>query len=142
MKTIGSLLFILMFQASAQAKQITVIVNANNSTSELPRAQIAEFFMKRQRQWPDGTPMRFFDRDDDSIERKIFLNEVVEKTSREVELFWIGQKLYTGHSAPTQVSTDSLVISLVSRFPGAMGYVSSDTPLQGKGVKAVAIRDE
>ncbi len=112
--------------SSAFAEGITIIVNEKNPVTSLSRAQISDFFMKRVKLWPDGIPLRFFDRTDGSDERRIFLKEIVKKSNRDTELYWIGQKLYSGHSAPSQVSSDLMTEIMVSKFPGAVGYVSRE----------------
>ena len=116
-----------------------IIVNEANPLTEISEDHVADFFLKKTKNWPDGTPLRFFDRDDDSPERQIFLRDFLRKSSREMELFWIGQKLYTGLSAPTQIKNDLMMAALVSRFPGAIGYVSSDFG-GAKGVKKIAVK--
>lgn len=123
----------------ALGQSIKVIVNESNPLESINRTEVADYFMKRNKQWPDGAPVRFFDRNDDSRERMSFLREVLKKSQREIETFWIGQKLYTGHSAPTQVSSDSMMAALVARFPGAIGYVS-DEFAGGKGVKVIELK--
>jgi hypothetical protein len=70
--------------------------------------------------------------------RKVFLRDVVKRSQREIETFWIGQKLYTGNSAPTQVSSDSMMASLISKFPGSIGYVSGSFT-GAPGVKIIDI---
>lgn len=115
----------LILLISAARADFTLIVNAQNPMNSVNRSQVTDFFMKRSRHWPDGVPAKFFDRSDSEI-RKEFLRTVVKKSSRDIELFWIGQKLYSGQSAPSQVSTDSMVEIMVSRFPGGIGYVSKD----------------
>jgi ABC-type phosphate transport system substrate-binding protein len=119
------LLGVILFVSSARA-EIAVIVNSQNPVKSITRTQLADFFLKKLKLWPDGTPMRFFDRNDSSDLRKDFLHDYVRKSPRDVELYWIGQKLYSGHSAPSQISSDNLMEVMVSRFPGAIGYVSKD----------------
>jgi hypothetical protein len=94
--------------------------------------------MKRERKWPNGDAVRFFDFRDENQSRNIFLKTIVKKTSREIELFWIGEKIYTGNIAPIQVTTDSMMTSMVSRFPGGIGYVSSKLTLP-KTVKRIKL---
>jgi ABC-type phosphate transport system substrate-binding protein len=118
---------------------VSIIVNVANSVSNLTPDQIADYFMKKTRRWADGTPVRFFDHRDDSEVRNEFLDDVLGKTAREMDLYWIGQKLYSGSSAPTQVPSDSMMVALVSRFPGAIGYVSADYS-PGVRVKKIEIR--
>lgn len=141
MKTILVIILTMFIALGLKAEEISIIVNEQNPASEITIAQIQSFFLKKNREWSNGTAVRFFDRRDDTAERKTFLNEVLKKSSREIELYWIGQKLYSGNSAPIQVSTDSMMASMVSRFPGAIGYVSSQ--FQGApGVKKLPIKKD
>ncbi len=141
MKTLLISLMFLCFTGTAFAEDVTFIVNEQNTTSELSLNQIQNYFLKKSREWPNGDAVRFFDRRDDSVERKAFLKSYLKKSTREIELFWIGQKLYSGNSAPIQVSTDSMMVSMVSRFPGAIGYVSSQ--YQGApGVKKLIVKKD
>lgn len=123
------------------ADEVIFIVNDQNSVTELTDEQVQNYFLKKSRQWPNGTPVRFFDLRDDKEERKIFLRTVIGKTAREIELYWIGQKLYTGNSAPLQISNDAMMAGVVARFPGAIGYVSSAFS-GAPGVKKIMIRKD
>lgn len=123
------------------SEEVIIIVNDQNSVTELTDEQVQNYFLKKSRQWPNGAPVRFFDLRDDKEERKIFLRTVIGKSAREIELYWIGQKLYTGNSAPLQISNDSMMAGVVARFPGAIGYVSS-TFSGAPGVKKIAIRKD
>jgi ABC-type phosphate transport system substrate-binding protein len=106
--------------------ELAIIVNAQNPALSIHRNQISDLFLKKVKQWPNGIGVRFFDRPDNSELRKEFLRTQIRKSARDVELYWIGQKLYSGHSAPSQVSSDNMVEIMVSRFPGGIGYVSGD----------------
>lgn len=135
------LLFTLIFSFNLHAEEIVMIVNEQNSVNEISLAQVQNYFLKRTREWPNGQVVRFFDRREGSDERKIFLRDMLKKSSREVELYWIGQKLYSGNTAPLQVSTDSMMVSMISRFPGAIGYVSAS--FQGApGVRKITLRKD
>lgn len=120
--------FILMVSV-ARAEGIALIVNSQNPVSTLSRNIVSDFFLKKAKYWSDGMPVRFFDKTEGSIGRKLFLDAIIKKSSRDVEIYWIGQKLYSGHSAPTQVSSDSMIEIMVSKFPGAIGYVSESYQL-------------
>ena len=142
MKKIVALLFILssFISTGAWAQRVVVITNADNVASEITKDQLQDFFFKRVRNWPDGKPVRFFDRQDNSSLRNKFLREYINRSARQIEQFWIGQKFNTGDSAPTQISSDSLMANLVSRFPGGIGYVQEGTPLP-KDVKVLNVTD-
>ena len=120
------LLGILLCISAARAEDFAIIVNAQNPMTTIPRTMVADFYLKRIKNWPDGVPQRFFDRTDKSELRKTFIRTVIHKSSRDVEMYWIGQKLYSGLSAPTQLASDTMVEIMVARFPGGIGYVSKD----------------
>lgn len=120
-------------------KDILIIVNANNPVERLSPFQISEMYLKKNRTWNNGESVRFFDRNDESSTRREFLNKFIKRSSRDIDQYWIGQKLYTGNSAPVQVTSDSMAISLVSRFPGAIGYISPENYQENKGIKKVEI---
>jgi ABC-type phosphate transport system substrate-binding protein len=132
-------LLLLIFCSAASARSIKIIVNENNPYTEISLEQLRDFYLKKSKEWPNGTPVRFFDRGEDTAERRHFLREFMKRTQRDLELYWIGQKLYTGHSAPTQVTSDNMAASLVSRFPGGIGYVSTEFP-GSAGVKVIEVK--
>jgi ABC-type phosphate transport system substrate-binding protein len=130
---------ILAFAISARAEDLVVIVNAENPVTEASPAEIRDYFLKRKRTWPDKSDVRFIDRTPADSLRKLFLTNIINKTSRDLELFWIGQKLYSGDSAPLQEADEKMVIDFVGTFKGAIGYISSTTALTSKKVKALRV---
>lgn len=135
------LCFIAWSEAAHTADDFVIIVNEKNPVSEISSTSLAHFYLKETRQWPNGLPVRFFDQKDEAEVKKSFLNSVLKKSTREVELFWIGQKLYTGSRAPLQIGSDSMMAQMVSRFPGAVGYVSPSFP-GAPGVKKVELKKD
>jgi hypothetical protein len=129
----------LSFQNVFAAYDIDIIVNQQNPATSIKSSEIVDYFMKIKRKWPNGDAVRFFDFRDENKSRVIFLNKFLKKTSREIELYWIGEKIYTGNIAPIQVSTDAMMTLMVSRFPGGIGYVSTKQilPLTVKRLKIV-----
>ena len=133
------LILLLMLLRPAQADEpIEFIVNSANPASELSSIDIVDYYLKKRRNWSNGNGVRFIDRLDDSSERSVFLKNFIKRSSRDVELYWIGQKIATGNSSPLQAPSDLAVEILVSRFPGAIGYVSGSFPT-GSSVKKIKI---
>lgn len=120
---------------------IIFIVNNGNPVTALSTAEIADYFLKRNKHWPDGTSVRFIDRNTGSPERKLLLSGVLRQSPADIDLFWIGQKLRMGDSAPLQVLSDQTVLEFVAAFRGGIGYVSAATPLKGVDVKVVKVTD-
>lgn len=116
------------------------IVNAENPAESISSKELKDYFFKRKPQWPDGSPVRFIDRNE-SPERKLFLEKLLRQTSEEIDTFWIGQKLYSGNSAPVQAASQSMVIYFVATFKGAIGYVSSASAVTDKKVKVIKVTE-
>ena len=133
-------LSLLPFVVRAES-DIIIIVNEKNPATVINTSELEQFFTKKIRQWPNGDTIRFFDHRDDHENRKLFLKKIMNKTSREIELYWIGEKIYTGNIAPIRVTSDSMMVSMVSRFPGGIGYVSKNYKIP-KTVKSVKIKKD
>jgi hypothetical protein len=124
---------------SSADRRLVFVVNRSNPIDHLTPSEVSNYFLKRQSHWPDGTPVRFIDHEAGSSARAIFLQRVIQKSPREVDLYWIGQKLYSGNSAPIQVSRDAMVLNFVAKFKGAIGYIlESGTSLPSE-VKSVPV---
>jgi ABC-type phosphate transport system substrate-binding protein len=129
-----------VFVPDAFSQELVVIANSANTLDSISKDQLRDFFFKKTRNWPDGKPVRFFDQQDNSPVRKVFLRKYLNRSSRQVEQFWIAQKFNTGVSAPTQVNSAILMANLVSRFPGGIGYVEEGTRLP-KDVKILPVTE-
>lgn len=139
LKSLIITIFVTLIPISVRAaSDIVVIVNEKNELTSIKVSELDNFFMKKTRVWPNMDVVRFFDHRDENSNRKLFLKKYVEKTSREIELYWIGEKIYTGNIAPIQITSDSMMVAMVSRFPGGIGYVSKSFKLP-KTVKAIKI---
>ena len=128
--------------ARSKLKDVIFIVNIENTSEQISPRDISDFYFKRKRQWPNGESVRFIDRTPTIRIRDNFLKSILNKTQTEVELFWIGQKLYSGDSAPLRESSDTATLQFVSTFKGAIGYISTDVVLTGKNVKTIKVLDD
>lgn len=106
--------------------------------NSLTRAQIRDLYFKKNRQWPNRAAVRFFDRSESSEPHDIFVREILQRTPRQVDRYWIEQKFKSGDSAPSSVESDRILLDLVSRFPGSISYLPDDVPLT-KTVKAIEV---
>lgn len=119
--------------------EIKFIVNDKTAVSRLTASELRDYYYKRKRQWPDGTAVRFIDRGAGSDIRKSFLANYLKISSEDLDLYWIGQKLYTGDNAPLQQTSESLTFQLVSSLKGSISYVSSTATLPAKGIKVLTV---
>lgn len=133
-----------LLSSAETTEEIVFIVNSENPISQLTTNDISDYYFKRKRIWPNLENVRFIDRSPENSLRHYFLKNVLKKSRGEVEQFWIGQKLYTGDSAPLGESTDQGTIKFCSSFKGALGYISptSVTALTNKNVKTIKVESK
>jgi ABC-type phosphate transport system substrate-binding protein len=118
--------------ALAGSPGIVFIVNKSNPVDRISVITLREYYFKKKRFWNETREhIRFIDRTNGEL-RDNFLRKFIGKTSSDVELFWIGQKLYSGDSAPLKESSDASVINFVANLKGGLGYVSEGTFLPEK----------
>lgn len=124
---------------SESSDNVVFIVNIDNPLTEISAADISDYYFKRKRQWSNNESVRFLDRTTSNRSHEIFLKSILKKSKLEVELYWIGQKLYEGDSAPLRETSDNATIQFVSSFKGAIAYVSADTVIESDKVKIIKL---
>lgn len=123
--------------ARAKAGKVVFIVNSDNAAESITVTELRDYYFKRKRRWPDGESVRFMDRTAGPL-RDAFLKDYIGRSNSDIELHWIGQKLYSGDSAPIKESSDSTTMNFVGALKGSISYVSEATVLK-KNVKAIKI---
>lgn len=124
---------------AAGSASIVFIINSGNPATSISRDDLVEFYEKTRRLWPDGVEIRFIDRAAGSSVRETFVRDVLQRTERDVQLYWFSQKIRSGNRMPIQATSDEMAIEIVRSFEGAIGYVSSSASLAGKGVKPIRV---
>jgi ABC-type phosphate transport system substrate-binding protein len=140
-KLLSAMAFLMIAMSAGAQPPLVLIVNAQSSVNTLTKAEIRDYYFKKRTQWPDGTPVRFVDRASGSELRNHFLSTIIGKSAEDVDLYWIGQKLYSGDSAPLQQSSEALTIQFVSNLKGAIGYISGTTDLTNKNIKTIRVEN-
>ena len=122
--------------ASADAT-FRVIVHPQVKGTQIPRAALTSIFLKQASKWGDGTTVMPVDQSLRSPVRRSFSNVVLQQGLVEVQTFW-QRKMSNGVIPPPVKTSDEDIVSFVASTPGAIGYVSSSTPLPDS-VKMVEI---
>jgi ABC-type phosphate transport system substrate-binding protein len=130
----------LMTTASASfAQRVVVVVNAANPVSTLTKNQVASIFLKKTLKWSNDTVVTPVNQERDAKIRDIFSREIHGRSASAMEAYWQIQ-IFSGKDVPPAVrANDTDVLAFVRARPGAIGYVSADTPL-GDGVKVVTVK--
>jgi ABC-type phosphate transport system substrate-binding protein len=122
--------------ASADAT-FRVIVHPQVKGSQIPRAALTSIFLKQAPKWGDGSSVLPVDQSVRSPVRRAFSSDVLQQGLVEVQVYW-QRKMATGVAPPPVKTSDEDIVSFVASTPGAIGYVSSTTPLPDS-VREVAV---
>ncbi len=127
------------FPGRSQQIALIIVTNAQTSVSKISVKELADYYLKKKRSWPDGTPVRPIDWIEGQPARRFFLKNVLNKTESELAQYWMGQKLYTGDKPPMSLDSESTICSLVSTIKGSIGYflASSESVKSCTGIKVI-----
>ncbi|HEX7676741.1 MAG TPA: substrate-binding domain-containing protein [Thermoanaerobaculia bacterium] len=126
-----------LWPAFGSAADFKIIVNKANPATELSASEVAAMLTKRTTKWADGTAVVPVDQVESSPVRAAFSSEVLRKPTAAVKSYW-RQQIFGGlDTPPVEKLSDSQVIEFVRANRGAIGYVSSTSPLEN--VKVVSI---
>jgi TonB family protein len=117
-----------------------IIVNQANPVSRLTRAQISRFFLEHTT-WDDGQPVTAVDLGPTSQVRETFSRDVLGMPPSAALERWRSVAAAGRTDMPPAVASDREVLAYVRLKPGAIGYVSAATDVQGVKVVSVARAD-
>ena len=109
--------------ASTQIIPFVVIVNNANPVASLTTVELRRIFMKQSRMWPHGEPMVPVDWDSTHYLRSVFSKDVLDRTVREMQEYWVQQSMTQGLTPPSTQRSARAVMRFVAGVPGAISYV-------------------
>jgi ABC-type phosphate transport system substrate-binding protein len=108
-----------------------VIVNPRNSVSRVDRKFLVEVFLRRATRWADDTAIQPVDLGPEARARARFTQEILSRPVASVRSYW-QQRIFSGQGLPPpEMGDDEAVVAYVLSHPGAIGYVTAGTPLNG-----------
>lgn len=109
----------------AQSPSFLVIVHPSNGVSSLSRNEVRNMFLRRTRQWPDGTSVEPVDQAASSDVREAFSRAVHGRSATSVASHW-RQQVFSGRGVPPPVRNgNSSAAGYVLGHRGGIGYVSA-----------------
>lgn len=104
---------------------IAVVVNAANPVQQLSVQQVSDLYLGRARNFPNGEYALVFDLMRGDTLRQEFFSALAGMTPQQVNAYW-SRLMFTGQVLPPQqLPNDAMVLDIVRRNPGAIGYVKS-----------------
>lgn len=113
----------------AQRAPFKVVVHRSNDVSSVPIEVLSEYFLKKKLVWPSGAVVKPVDLAKDSRVRVTFSETILNKHVSTVRSFWQRQVFLGSVVPPPEAPSDVWVLAYIAQNPGAIGYVSMDTPL-------------
>ena len=128
-------------KANAQDNHgFVVIVNESNYLTSVSATELNRLFMKQTVRWTTGQAVTAVDLRPDAPAREEFSQVVTGKSTAEVKAYW-QTVIFSGRGIPPmEAPSEQAVVQFVRTTPGAIGYVSSATPLV-QGVRVVRVRN-
>lgn len=114
-----------------------VIVHPQVKGNQIPRAALSSIFLMQASKWGDGSAAHPVDQSVRSPVRQAFSASVLRQGLVQVQVYWHRQ-MGTGKVPPRVMASDEDVVAFVASTPGAIGYVSAETPLPD-GVREIAV---
>lgn len=123
--------------AIADGNQLAVIVGTKSSVSGLSFHELKRLFKGEKVKTPAGKWMIPLNRKKKTSERVGFDISVLGMSPNVMGSYWVDRKIRGQSGAPKSMKSSALILRLVAKVPGAIGYVkASDVK---PGVKVVKI---
>lgn len=110
-------------RTGAEAPAFVIIVNKANPVKTLPIVEVRRIFMKQSRMWSHAEPMVPVDWDSTTDIRELFSKQVLNRSVREMQEYWIKQSMTQGIAPPSTQRSARSVLRFVASVPGAISYV-------------------
>jgi ABC-type phosphate transport system substrate-binding protein len=104
---------------------IVVIANKAVSVSKVSREDLRPIFQTKKDTWPDGTPAHPFNLPEGNSIRQGFDAAVLGLDPDRVARYWIDRKIRGGERPPQTAPSSAVLVKVVSKTVGAVGYVEA-----------------
>lgn len=124
--------------STARSDGFRVVANPSVTVSSISPGELSRLFLKKTTTWPDGQKAVVVDQERVAPVRSAFSRAVHQRDADAIASYW-QTMVFSGRDTPPPVKpTDAAVLALVRATPGAVGYVTEATPLEG--VKPIAVK--
>jgi ABC-type phosphate transport system substrate-binding protein len=121
-------------QTTAKADDVAVIVNPNNSVSNLSMADLKKMFVGEKHSWPGGTPIKLVVRAPISHERTVLL-QMLGMSEGEYKQYWTAQVVRgEAEMEPMAAPSFGMMKEVVGELKGAIGMVDAQNVKPGMKV--------
>jgi len=112
------LAFVVSLPCALQAKQLAIVADKVNTTSNLTASELVKIFTTRNRNWADGKSITVVMRDPSLADMQLVLRKLLNMTPEQAHAFVLAHR-----DAIMVADSDDAVLRFVSTSPGAIGVV-------------------
>ena len=102
---------------------LAIVVHPDGPAKELSSADAEAIFSARKRFWDSGERILPFNLPPNHDLRVLFDRAVLHMSPDEVAKYWIDERVRGGNRPPKQVPSPALMLAVVAKLQGAIGYV-------------------
>ena len=110
--------------------------NGFNGSEDEAKALIRRLYLKNTKNWPGGETAVPFARKGTSDAQMALLQTILNMSDAEHVQHWARLKQTTGDTPPRAVGSNSILLRLIKREPGAIGVMEASGP-EPDGVKVL-----
>ncbi|KKM93363.1 hypothetical protein LCGC14_1209190 [marine sediment metagenome] len=124
MKILNALIVLLVFSYSGISQaEVVVVANKNNEVKALTKKQVIDIYMGRTSFFPDGQAALPIDQKASSVVRKLFYNQLVNKTVSEINAYW-ARLIFSGRATPPRtLESVTTIIDFIKKNKSAIAYI-------------------
>ena len=125
------------FAIAEQSQEVLVLVHPSNPSNSVSREFVADAFLKKATRWSHDEPIRPVDLRPNAATRRLFSERMLRRSVAAVRSYW-QQRIFSGRGVPPpELDDDAAVVRYVLKYPGAVGYVTGGTRLEGAKVVTI-----
>lgn len=117
-------------------EDIHVIVHPRSNITRLSGNELEAIYTRSTTRWDDGSSIIPLNLADTSPVRRQFDHAVLRLSPEMVGRFWLDQRIRGLGAPPRQVPDIALLVKVVERLPGSIGYVPASRVTPGTKVVA------
>jgi len=112
-------------EGDAEQEEIAVVVSRANPTTRVEQRELRPLFQTTRTEWASGVRAQPLNLPESSELRVEFDKAILGLDPDGVKKYWIDRKIRGGERPPKKVPTSGVVLRIVAKDSGAIGYVSS-----------------
>lgn len=126
---------------TAQTGGIAVVVNVNNSVTNISLVELRKMFSGEKRTWPGGIPVRILARPSGSREQLALLR-LLKMSDTEYKQYWTAQ-VFRGEAdaEPVALPSFGMVKEAIKAFAGAIALVNTQDVRPGMDIRVVKVEN-